>query len=335
MKQLGGLGRLARTRIVAFVFIPTFGSSQFVIADGQDAGAPEISTQREVSREPMTIEQAKSMAEGMLEGIVAARHPTGSPQVIGVPSVVPTGNCVDGVCLDVVRSVQEYLSSQPAGVHRFQFMTIVGDNNVTLFAVITGGTMRNKSPSSEQLLRFFNAESSVPLSNELIESVPHGDPPEPMNTEQAKSLAESTLENIVAARHPTGSRQVIGVPSVVPTGNCVDGVCLDVVRSAREYLGSRPKGVHRFQFMTIAGDNNDTLFAVITGGAIQTRSPSDEQIQQFFDTGDHQTAVPEAFCTPEVLGWRLCIIIDDDDPAICVGVCDSEHCYTICYVSAE
>ena len=222
MKRQGGLGRAARSQIVAGVFALTCATCLLVFADGQRAKEARVSARRDNPREPMAIEQAISIAENMLEG--------------------------------------------------------------------------------------------------------------PMTVEQAKTMAENMLQSIVAVIHPADSPQVIGVPSsVAPTGSCVDGVCVNVVRSNREYLRLQPKGVHRFEFMTIASDSDDMLFAVITGGTIQTKSPSNEQIQQFFNAQDDQTATVTPYCTPEVFGWRACILIDDDEDAICAGVCNSTKCYTVCY----
>jgi hypothetical protein len=348
MKRQGGLERFTQTRIVASAFALTCATCLFAFADDRRAKEARVSAQRDNPREPMpieqaisiaenmlegpmTVEQAKTMAENMLESIVAVIHPADSPQVIGVPSVVPTGNCVDGVCVDVVKSLSEYLSVQPKGIHRFQMMAIAGDHDDALFAVITGGTIQTKSPSNEQIQKFFNVDTVVPLLTGPRVGALHDISREPMTVEQAKSMAEIMLEGMVTVMHPAGSPQVIGVPSsVAPTGSCVDGVCVNVVRSKREYLSLQPKGLHRFQFMTIASDSDDMLFAVITGGTIQTKSPSNEQIQEFFNAQDNQTAVPTAYCTGEVFGWRVCIIVDEDEGAICGAVCDSDHCYAVC-----
>jgi basic membrane lipoprotein Med (substrate-binding protein (PBP1-ABC) superfamily) len=277
MKRQGGLGRAARSQIVAGVFALTCATCLLVFADGQRAKEPRGSAQRNNPREPMpieqaisiaenmlegpmTVEQAKTMAENMLQSIVAVIHPADSPQVIGVPSVVPTGNCLDGVCLDVVKSLNEYLSVQPKGIHRFQFMTIASDSDDMLFAVITGGTIQTNSPSDERIQKFFNVDTVVPLLTEPRVGAQHDISREPMTVEQAisiaanmlegpmtveqaKTMAENMLQSIVAVIHPADSPQVIGVPSsVAPTGSCVDGVCVNVVRSNREYLRLQPKG---------------------------------------------------------------------------------------------
>jgi hypothetical protein len=144
---------------------------------------------------------------------------------------------------------------------------------------------------------------------------------------------DAMLEAVVAQHLPDTPPLVVGQPSVIPTEGCVDGVCAQLVHSAREYFATKERGVHRFKVIPV-GNAENTLFLVVAGdNVVLPATPmTNAQVLQFYGATDESDSGQVAgtiggHCITiggGIIPWEVTICDGPDDALFCIEA-ESPH----------